>query len=784
MADDPTDDLFPMEQGTPPRAGGKSRRRTPPPPFALYARVAVNQPVTETFDYGVTEEMRPDVEVGAIVEVPFGRQVARGCVLELHPHPPAGVPPDRIRPVQRRLSPGFRIEAPLIHLAGWMSEYYLASPGEALACVSFIGFNDLRDKSVRMLRLSPAWEEAARTRRTATGRPAPLTPQQVRVIDALLSAGDAGLEPPLLRDASGAGDAVLNRLVADGLIEEARRTEHRHDEYGTPATRDTPLVMNAAQELVFGRIADAMDARRPDTFLIHGVTGSGKTEVYLRAIARALDEGGTAIVLVPEISLTPQTVDRFRSRFGAMVGVYHSRLTAGQKFDLWRQVHAGTCRIMVGARSALFTPFADLRVIVIDEEHETSYKQDSTPRYNARDMAIVRARQERCVVILGSATPSVETYHKALNGRFELLNLAERVDHRGMPPVRVVNMTKEVREGRNPGLFSEALHTAMTQALGRGEQVLLFLNRRGYFNFVVCLACSTPVTCAHCDVTLTHHKPRNILQCHYCAREYVMPRKCAACEATELSMVGLGTQRVEETVQEEFPGARVIRMDLDTTRQRNAYLDAWRRIERGEVDVILGTQMIAKGIHLERVTLVGVPLADVSLFQPDFRSAERAFSLLTQVAGRAGRGERPGQVIIQTFVPHHYAIRYAETHDYRGFFEKEITVRRVLRFPPHFRLVSILGSGRSQARTAELFKEFARHARNACFATGGAVTALGPVPAPIPRINDEYRWRLLLRGTDHRDLKRVVARALERFADTPGKSTIQLTIDVDPQDLM
>jgi primosomal protein N' (replication factor Y) (superfamily II helicase) len=527
-----------------------------------------------------------------------------------------------------------------------------------------------------------------------------------------------------------------------------------------------------------------MDAREARTFLLHGVTSSGKTEVYLQAIEKAVREGGCAIVLVPEISLTPQTVARFRSRFAEMVGVYHSRLTLGQKYDLWRRVRSGECRIMVGARSAIFTPFENLRVIVVDEEQETSYKQDSTPRYHARDVAVVLGRNRKAVVLLGSATPSIETYFNAQNGKYGLLVLPERIDRRPLPEVRVVDMTREAKENQSTDIFSTHLRTALEETLARGEQALLFLNRRGFFSFALCMSCSTVVRCAHCDVALTHHKPRNVLVCHYCSRECGVPKRCPECDSAGLSLVGIGTQRIEEHVAELLPEARVIRMDLDTTRRRNAFIDAWRSIEQGEVDIILGTQMIAKGFHLEQVTLVGVPLADVSLFQCDFRSAERAFSMLTQVAGRAGRGEKPGHVLIQTYVPYHYAIQYAQTHDYRGFYDKELQVRRTLRFPPHFRLVSVLASGRNLDQTVEHIRSLARHLQNAAFRTNDAVMVLGPAPAPIGRINDLYRWRLFLRGTDPRQMRQVLRDALARHAELPGKSAVQLVVDVDPQDLM
>jgi primosomal protein N' (replication factor Y) len=432
----------------------------------------------------------------------------------------------------------------------------------------------------------------------------------------------------------------------------------------------------------------------------------------------------------------------------------------------------------------LFAPLPRLRVIVVDEEHEATYKQDSAPRYHARTVAIEVARRSEAIVVLGSATPSIESYHAARTGRMTLLRLSERIDARPLPEVTVVDMAAEVRDGHNPGLLSKTLRDAMEGALLRRETVLLFLNRRGFFNFLVCLNCHHVLRCDHCDVSLTLHKPHNRLVCHYCNRTVATPKVCPQCGEPQLSPVGLGTQRLEEHVAEEFPLARVLRLDLDTMRHRTAFIWAWRAIERGEADILLGTQMIAKGLHIENVTLVGVPLADVSLFQPDFRSAERAFSLLTQVAGRAGRGERPGRVIVQTYVPQHYAIRFAREHDYEGFFEKEERIRRVLRFPPFHLLIAVLAVGTDARRTADLMKEFARILRDVVYRDGNAETVLGPAPAPLARINDLYRWRLLLRGREAPRMRRLIREAIERFDKVKGKSAIQLTVDVDPQDLM
>lgn len=752
--------------------------------FEAYAAVAVDQPVDQAYTYGVPPGLLSHVRPGSLVMVPFGGRSARGCVVRVTPSPPEGVDLLKVRKISKILSPDFEVSPRIVSLALWVSEYYMSPPGDAIGCASFLGFNDVRGKTTLRYDLAEQWKSALEAGGASeTSALLALTSRQARAAQYLSDRGTAAT-PAEIRLNAEVGQAVLVKLLEKGVLVPVHTAELRDDDYDTEHGTDTSLDLNASQRTALDRINSAVDSRTPTTFLLHGVTGSGKTEVYLQAIARTLDDGGSAIVLVPEIALTPQTLGRFRRRFGQMVGVYHSKLTLGQKFDLWQRVQSGECRIMIGARSAVFTPFPDLRIIILDEEHEATYKQDSSPRYHARDVAIVRAQGDKAVVILGSATPSVESYHKAKSGKFELLNLPDRIQSYPLPRVEVINMTTEAKETSGTSFLSRAMQSTIELALGRHEQTLLFVNRRGFFNFLKCLDCDTIMQCEHCDVSLTHHKPQNVLICHHCFREYVVPQRCPACDSPEVSLIGLGTQRVEEHVQELFPKASVLRIDLDSMKKRTAFIEAWREIERGEADIILGTQMIAKGFHLENVTVVGVPLADVALFQPDFRCAERAFASLTQVAGRAGRGEKPGVVIIQTYVPQHYAITYARNHDYLGFYEKEIRVREVLRFPPFRRLASVLATGRDLHQTGEMINEFSRFARDAAFRAGDEVGVLGPSPAVIAKLRDDYRWRVVLRCADHRKIKQVLRAAMEKYKELPHHRQVQLTIDIDPQDLL
>lgn len=741
----------------------------------LYAEVAINEPVMQLFTYKVPKELS-SIRKGSIVRVPFGPREVKGCVVRLFDELPAELKSVRMKSIKHHDTPDYYVHDELLKLASWIASYYLAPPGDAVACTSFIGLNDISTQTVKKYRLT--FNE-----QNNRGR---LGEKQKQAIEVLESFSDVGFATQSDFTTDGISSQTIKTLVTRGIFEEFEEEVLRTDDYHQEFDElDKPLELTKEQSVVVSEIRSAFEAKEPATFLVHGVTGSGKTEVYLQSIQMVLDGGGDAIVLVPEISLTPQTVDRFRRRFGDIVGVYHSKMTIGQKFDLWRQIENGKIRIMVGARSAVFAPFQNLKMIVVDEEHESSYKQDSTPKYHGRDVAIMRAYYKNAVVILGSATPSIESYYKAETGKFRLLTLKERVDDIPMPEVEIINMTGELKDDHNTDLLSLKLLRAMDQAIERKDQVLLFLNRRGFFNFLICASCQKTVQCKHCDVALTYHKKINKILCHYCGREYVLPKHCPSCETGEMLLVGLGTQRLEEVVQDRYPESKVIRMDLDTTRQRNAFLDAWRMIESGSIDIILGTQMIAKGIHLENVTVVGVPMADVSFYQPDFRAAERGFSLLTQVAGRAGRGKKKGKVYIQTYVPDHYAIQFARNHDYVGFYKKEIRMREVLRFPPFYKLISVLAMSKDEEKGLGLLKKFTSILKD--YATKvykSDITVLGPSPAPLSRINDQYRWRVLIRGKNYGDIKSLYLHSIDKFNNIAGKSTLQIIPDIDPLDLL
>jgi primosomal protein N' (replication factor Y) len=607
-----------------------------------------------------------------------------------------------------------------------------------------------------------------------------------------------------LLEVGGFGRAVVKGLETRGVVavedQEVMRDPFRETER-TPAPSLTPTP---GQRQVLQALVASLAESPPRTALLHGVTGSGKTLVYIELLREVVERRGRgAIVLVPEISLTPQTVSRFRAHFGDQVAVLHSALSDGERFDAWRQLRRGEKRIAVGARSAIFAPLADLGVVVVDEEHDGSYKQSEGPRYQARDVAVVRARGAGALCVLGSATPSLESWQNAQLGKFRLLRLPERVGGGTLPPVEVVDLRelwkarREARGAGRPGgrgeppdpgegVLSPRLVRGVRERLERREQVILLLNRRGYSNFVQCRGCGEVWDCPHCSVSLTFHRATGRMLCHHCRHEEAPPRRCERCGSEELGFRGLGTEQVEHVVERAFPGARIARMDVDTTSGKWSHHEILGRFGRGEVDILLGTQMIAKGLDFPRVTLVGVVNADVGMHLPDFRASERTFQLLSQVAGRTGRGVLRGEVVVQTSLPEHYAVRAALDHDYPAFAERELRERRHPPYPPHIRLANVVVSSPDQeeaAREAERGAQWVRR-RLAEEAGGreGAVQLVGPAPAPIEKLHGRWRWHFLLRSASAGAVGAVMQAFLERHR-ARGRD-VRVVVDRDPVALL
>lgn len=605
-------------------------------------------------------------------------------------------------------------------------------------------------------------------------------PKQAAVYFDLLH-GDSERAATALYDRHGVNAAILKALADKGLVERFERELYRAPETPRTEGHSEKHRLTGEQQAAHAAALEALDARRFQCFLMHGVTGSGKTEVYLQVIEHALTQGRDAIILVPEISLTPQTVGRFYARFKENIAVLHSGLSLGERFDEWRRAQRGEVRIVVGARSAVFAPLPDVGVIVVDEEHDTSYKQGETPRYHARNVAIMRAQRNKAVCILGSATPSVESYHNAERGKSVRLDLPSRATAGALPTVHLIDMRAETRETAGEVMLSRTLEEAIQQRLDAGEQAILLLNRRGFSPFVLCPQCGWVAECEDCQVSLTYHSHGGVLRCHYCNATQPKPAVCGACGFQPLIYVGTGTQKLEDYLMRSFAGARIERMDADTTAGKGGHAKILGRFAAGEIDVLLGTQMLAKGHDYPGVTLVGVVHADTGLAMPDFRAAEQTFQLLTQVAGRAGRGAMPGEVYIQTYRPNHYAVRAAREHDYATFYADEIAHRRDAGYPPFQRMCNLAIESEDPQlaeRHALLLRRVVRAAAEAHPRRG--LELLGPAPAAVRRVKKRYRWHLALLARDYRHLNAVVRASRDEFTKQCETGKVQLKVDLDP----
>jgi primosomal protein N' (replication factor Y) len=621
----------------------------------------------------------------------------------------------------------------------------------------------------------PAGRAAVRAPVRAAGRP-PGRRQQA-ILAALREAGGRLEAGELRRRAGGAGAAALRVLAARGLLRlETTEEERRPVALRAGAAPEPALRLTPAQEACLAPIRAAIEAGRFESFLLHGVTGSGKTEVYLRAIEAAAARGRRALYLVPEIGLTPLLARSLRARFGDRLAILHSRLTAGERHDAWRRIRDGRAGIVLGPRSAVFAPLADLGIVVVDEEHDASYKQEEYPRYNGRDLALVRARQAGAAAVLGSATPSLESYHRARRGRARLVELPERIGAAGLPAVERVDMRREFEEVGRESILSRRLTAALRDRLARREQSLVLLNRRGFSTFVLCRACGETVECRRCSIALTLHLRDRRLVCHYCNATRRVPESCPACGSPHLHFGGTGTERLEEAIRNALPGARLLRVDRDTVRGRGSMEDALVRVERGEVDVLLGTQMIAKGHDFPNVTLVGVVGADALLGLPDFRAGERTFQLLSQVAGRSGRGAAAGEVVLQAYDPEHHAVRAAAAHDYAGFAARELAYRRAMQYPPFTALAAILVKDRVFDRARAGALQVATALRRLA---PRPAQVLGPAPAPLERLRGEYRVQVLLKAPGRKERQAALAELLADL-DRRRERLERLVIDVDP----
>lgn len=736
-------------------------------------QVALPVPLRTLFAYGVPEGV--EVKPGMRVQVSFGPRRLIGIVAEgPTTEPPPDIDPSKIKTLQSVLDPAPVLSSPILRLVRWMVGYYHLPPGEAYLLPLPPTMSGGRKGEVH--------EHKYKTERVARYVGEPEEGQRIgAVMDRALSwLREAEVATSAeVRDATGAGLDVLRRLSERGWIQLTSREVPRDPFARMPLEPHPEPRLTTRQDEIITAIA--YDMGRFAGHLLHGVTGSGKTEIYLRLIKATLDEEKGALVLVPEIALTPQLVSRFRGRLGDCVAVLHSGLDRSARHEQWERIAAGELSVVIGARSALFAPIPNLGIIVVDEEHDSSFKQDTAPRYHARDLALVRGRFERCPVVLGTATPSMESWGNTQRGKLELHTLAERVESRPMPGVSLVDMRSAecVDEGQ---LFSRELITAMEANQGRDEQTILLINRRGFSSFVLCRSCGERLACSSCSVSFTWHRARSRLVCHYCDHVLPLPKRCPSCDDDALAEMGAGTEQIVDRVSELLPGSRVARMDRDTTRghKLTELLNSFRA---REIDILVGTQMVAKGHDFPGVTLVGVLLAEMGLALPDFRASERTFALLTQMAGRAGRAERPGRVLVQTFMPDHPMLTFVRAHDASGFLTQELLERQARGFPPCRHLALFKISGAEDQATWEASDRLRHQIHTLISGLPEGPTrphVLGPHPAPIERVRDRWRYQVLINGPDRVLLGRLLAQAVSAIDEAKMPSHIRIALDVDP----
>ncbi len=743
----------------------------------LLADVALPIPLGRALTYSVPASHASRVVAGARVLVPLGTRRVVGVVLEKR----EGEPPPKVRDVLRAPDEAPAVPSELLEMLRELASYYLAPIGDVLRLALPPLERDLAKDVAAQPTLFDAvkgvgarqvqWVEPDEGR-----EPEKLSPSARALLTRVRAVGSVPLSR--LAEQWPSARAIVKRLVASGTVRLATRAAPEKSYFHDTAERDAPPELTDAQRAAVIAINGAQATTTPKTFLLHGVTGSGKTEVYLRAIEHARERGRGVIVLVPEIALTPQLVARYRARFGDDVAVLHSHLTPKERHGMWHKLRASKLTVAIGARSALFAPVASLGLVIVDEEHDSSFKQEEGVRYHARDMAILRAHRARGVCVLGSATPSLESEFLARSGRADKLRLPDRARAQAMPRVTTIDLRRIGAGPTGDKRISLPLHRALEETLAAKEQAILFLNRRGFSPSVRCEACGKLESCPQCSVSLTFHKHTQTLRCHYCEHERHLPPKCTACGAPALALEGLGTEKLEETLQVAFPAARVARLDRDVASGR-AIEKVLARVRAREVDILVGTQMVTKGHDLPHVTLVGVVNADAALSLPDFRATERAFQLLVQVAGRAGRGDVPGRVLVQTYDPDHAAIKFALRHDVDGFIEHELADRRQLGYPPYSRVVLVRFDGVEEHRVRETARVIADHARGVA---DQGVLVLGPAPAPLARLRNHYRFRIMMRSDDRPALRRAAIAVARRAAQEPR--TVRIVLDVDPIQLL
>jgi len=729
------------------------------------ARVLIDGPNELVFDYAIPEGM--DAQAGCRVKIPLRNRHSTGTILDITEEMPTNFD---LRPIAELIDPEPLITPVLLEMGKWIGTYYGAPMELVMRSLlpEAVRQETHSEKTLKAVELDqkPDPETLAKLSTRA--------PRQ-HLILALVEA--AGGKIPLKDLGGGSVAGAVKSLEKKGFIKLTEIAVRRDPDEGEEFLADKPLTLNPEQAVVMEQvIAQINTPEKP--MLLHGVTGSGKTEIYLQAAQHCIDQGKSVLVLLPEIALAPQTVQRFKSRFASIqdqVAVLHSNLSQGERFDEWHRIRSGEAKIVIGARSAVFAPLTNLGIIIVDEEHENSYKQESPdPRYHGRDLAVLRAHLEKCAVLLGSATPSLESFHNTEKGKYQLLTLTERADNQSLPIIRIIDM--RIAGGKNrggPSILSDPLRGHMEKKLAEGEQVILFLNRRGFARSMQCPGCGHVCECRHCALPLTYHRAEERLICHLCGHQAITPQKCPECGDAGIRHQGYGTEQVEAIIRKVFPLQKIARIDTDTMRRKNALRDTLRAFRQKKIDIIIGTQMIAKGLHFPNVTLVGVLNADLGLHIPDFRAGERTFQLLTQVAGRAGRGELEGEVIIQTYTPHSPSIQFARHHDFPGYADQELEFRKQFGYPPYTHCATV-GTRSTHERRAEFTLENL-HKRLKKNLPAGIV--LGePLPAALTKAHGKYQFQLMILGSNARQLSQHINHILTQ---TPPPEDVHIVFDMD-----
>lgn len=802
----------------------------------MIAKVIVDIPsksVDFTFDYIIPIRLQSMIQIGMRVIVPFGPRTIQGYVMKITDQPDSNIDINKLKEIKEIQDIKPELTEELIQFTEWYNNYFVTKRISMLEVMlpsaikakytkvfSIEDTNALPETLAGKFDSSGHYAFKAAQQNDDLTQIAPLLKQGIVSEVTLLSQNvnkkkqraicvvegfnydsvlnslekskkqyelyafllDEQHRIVLLKDieAMGYSKSSVDTLIRKGFVEKYDAVVERDPFETRVFEQDVKQHLTSDQQRAFEAISEKIHAHEQCTYLLHGVTGSGKTEVYLQTIEEVLNLNRQAMMLVPEIALTPQMVLRFKRRFGDEVAVLHSGLSKGERYDEWQKIRDGKARVSVGARSSVFAPFKNLGMIIIDEEHESSYKQEDYPRYHARDIAQWRSEYHQCPLILGSATPSLESFARAEKGVYELLSLPNRINQQALPEVEIVDMREELNSG-NRSMFSNQLRDAIQQRLDNQEQIVLFLNRRGYASFMLCRDCGHVPQCPNCDISLTYHKSTDQLKCHYCGHQEVPPNQCPNCESEHIRQMGTGTQRVEELLQEAFQEARIIRMDVDTTSRKGAHEKLLNDFGSGKGDILLGTQMIAKGLDFPNITLVGVLNADTMLNLPDFRASERTYQLLTQVAGRAGRHEKEGQVLIQTYNPDHYAIKDVQENDYTAFFQKEMNYRKIGKYPPYFFLINFTIAHKEMKKVMEASKHI--HKILLQHLTDKALV-LGPSPAALSRINNEYRFQILVKYKREPALHEALKYLDDYYHDQYLKEKLSLKIDIAPQMMM